>query len=80
MNDQLAGEIKTLVAKIIKVPEDKIDLDANLFADLGVDSMLGVEIFSALDQKYNLDIPEDKLKSVATLNELISLVRQLLSR
>lgn len=76
-NDELRKEIIKLVARIIKLPEEKIDPQANLFTDLGVDSLLGVEIFAALDKKYGLEIPEDKLRQTNTLNDLIGLVRQL---
>ena len=75
MSEELAREIKTLVAKIIKIPEEKITVSANLFTDLGVDSMTGVEILAALDKKYNLDLPEEKLKKVNTLSDLIELVK-----
>ena len=78
--DKLAKEIKTLVAKVIKIPEEKIDPNANLFTELGVDSLLGVEIFAALDKKYNLDVPEEKLKDVSTLNDIIALVKSMFNK
>jgi acyl carrier protein len=77
--DALSKEIKSLVSKVIKIPEEKIDLGANLFADLGIDSLLGVEIFAALDKKYGLDVPEEKLKDINTLGDIINLVRKMLS-
>ena len=79
-NDQLSKEIKSLVSRVIKIPEDKIDLNANLFTELGVDSLLGVEIFAALDKKYGLDVPEGKLKDIRTLKDIIGLVKDLLSK
>lgn len=78
--DKLAKEIKTLVAKVIKIPEEKIDPSANLFSELGVDSLLGVEIFATLDKKYSLDVPEDKLKDVNTINDIIALVKSMLNK
>jgi len=81
MNDErLSKEIKTLVAKIIKVPEANIDLNADLFAQLGVDSLLGVEIIASLDKKYNLDVPEKKLKDIRTVNDIINLVKEFLAK
>jgi len=77
--DQLSDEIKTLVSKVIKVPVEKIDVNANIFTDLGVDSLLGVEIFAALDKKYGLNVPEEKLAQINTLNDVIALVREMLS-
>ena len=60
----------------IKLPEEKIDPNANLFTDLGVDSLLGVEIFASLDKKYGINIPEEKLRDINTLNDIIALVRE----
>lgn len=70
-------EIRELISKIAKVPVEKLTDDMRLFTDLGVDSLMGVEIFAALDQKYNLDIPENKLKDIQTVKDIISLVKEL---
>ncbi len=70
------NEVTSLVAKIIKVPEDKIDPNADLFKDLGIDSLLGVEIFASLDRKYNIDIPENRLEKIKTLNDIIALAKE----
>jgi len=71
------NEIRSIIAKITKLPEDKVFLNSNLFADLGVDSLSGVEIFATLDKKYHLDIPENKLKEVQTVSDLVNLVQSL---
>jgi len=78
--EDLFREIKALVSKVIKVPEEKIDPNVSLFSELGVDSLLGVEIFAALDKKYHIDVPESKLKSVSTLNDIVALVEELKNR
>jgi acyl carrier protein len=78
-DEQLAKEVKALVAKVIKLPEDKIEPNANLFTDLGVDSLLGVEIIASLDRKYGLDVPENRLKDVHTLNDIIALVKEVMA-
>jgi len=78
-NAELRDDIQKLVAKIIKLPVEKVDLNANLFTELGVDSLLGTEIFASLDQKYGIDIPENKLAGIKTLNDIIALVETLKS-
>ena len=75
MNNDFAKEITHLVSRIIKLPEEKIDLNANLFNDLGVDSLIGVEIFADLDKKYGLSLDEDKIKNINTLNDIIEMVK-----
>jgi len=76
-DEQLVKEVKTLVSKVIKLPEEKIDPSANLFSDFGVDSLLGVEIFAALDRKYGISVPEEKLRNINSLNDIVALVKEL---
>ncbi|OGC11442.1 hypothetical protein A3K48_02900 [candidate division WOR-1 bacterium RIFOXYA12_FULL_52_29] len=71
-------EIVALIAKVIKVPQEKVRLETDIFQDLGVDSLLGVEIFAALDKKYQLDIPEARLESISTVKDIVDLVEELL--
>ncbi len=73
-------EIIALVSKIIKVPEDKIDRNADLFKEHSVDSLLGVEIFAALDKKYEIDLPEKKVEKVKTLNDIIAVAKEAVSK
>lgn len=80
MNDELRQEIRKLVAKIVKLPEEKVDPGANLFTDLGVDSLLGVEVFAALDKKYGIQVPEDKLRGINTLNDITNIVQESLAK
>ena len=76
MVNDIGKEIKALVSKVIKIPEEKLSESANLFTDLGVDSLMGVEIFAALDKKYQIDIPEFKLKDIQTLGDIVNLVKE----
>jgi acyl carrier protein len=78
---ELKEDIRQLVAKIVKLPVEKVSYEANLFTELNIDSLLGVEIFAALDKKYGVNIPENQLKTVVTLSDLIDLVaKQLASK
>jgi len=75
--DNLKREIRSLVSKVIKIPEERIADDADLFSDLGVDSLLGVEILASLDKKYKLDIPETRIKDIKTVNDITRVVGEL---
>ena len=77
---EIEQDIRSLVAKIIKMEESKIDPDANIFREYGVDSLLGVEILAGLDKKYGIDVPEEKIRQVKTLNEIIALTKEQIAR
>ena len=78
--EQLAREVTELVARVIKRPVEQLDPNADLFTELGIDSLLGVEIIASLDRKYGLDVPEKKLKDVHTLNDIVKLVEEFLGK
>ncbi|MBU0574211.1 MAG: acyl carrier protein [Candidatus Margulisiibacteriota bacterium] len=80
MGEELKKEIRATVSKVIKMPEEKIGDDTDLFSELGVDSLLGVEILANLDKKYKLDIPENRLKKIRTLNNIVEVVNDLLEK
>jgi acyl carrier protein len=73
---EIEQEIKSLVAKIIKRDEKSIDPNANIFTEYGVDSLLGVEILAGLDKKYGLDVPEQKLREIKTLNDIVRIAKE----
>lgn len=70
-------EIIAVVAKVAKIEPKKVTLESDLFNDLNIDSLLAVEILSALDRKYNLDIPEDRLTGIKKVKDIVSLVKEL---
>ena len=77
---EIEQEIMSMVAKIIKRDEKSIDPNANIFTEYGIDSLLGVEILAGLDKKYGIDVPEQKLREIKTLNDIVRLARELISK
>lgn len=80
MATELESELKTLVSKVIKVPEDKINPETDFFRDLKIDSLLAVEILASIDRKYGIDIPEQKVNKIRTLNDIVLVVNECISK
>ena len=73
-------EIKTLIAEIIEKGPDEVTPEAKFFEDLGVDSMMALEILAAIEKKYKISIPEEKLAQLTTLNETIAVAKEYLAK
>ena len=69
-------DIRALIADIIEIEPDKIDPDASLVEDLGMDSMMALEILASLEKKYKIKIPEEELPKITTLNRAIELAKK----
>ena len=68
---QLKEEIRALIAEIAEI--DAIPDDTH-FKDLGIDSMMGVEIVAAIERQYRVKIGDEELKEVSTLNKSYAIV------
>ena len=80
MNTNLETELKALVARVIKLPIDKVTAKADFYTDIKIDSLLAVEILAAIDQKYGIDIPETNIKGIRNLADLTKIVQELLDK
>lgn len=71
--DTIRDELRAHLANILYLEVDEIDGDAT-FTDLGLDSVLGVELVSLINSTYGLDERLDTMHEHATLNQLTSYV------
>jgi len=74
--DPVAARVLTLVAEKTGYPQDMLDLDLDLEADLGVDTVKQAEMFATIRDAW--DIPRDpklKLRDFPTLRHVIQFVR-----
>ncbi len=67
-------EVMEIVSTVIEKKPSEIPPDAHLVQDIGADSMMALEILAALEKKYRIVIPEDKLKEMTTFNKIVAMV------
>ena len=69
-------EVAELIARIIEMDPGQIDPNAHLVEDLGMDSMMALEILAAIEKKFRIKIPEDDLPKITNVNQAISLTKK----
>jgi len=77
-NLTLEKELREIIAKIVEIEPDKITLEAKFVEDLGMDSMMALEILAAMEKKYRIQIPEEKLNMLRSLKDAVKLTREYL--
>lgn len=70
----IAEELKTLVAEIIEVDRERLTPETDFVRDLEMDSLMSLELLTALEKKYAIRIPEESLPEFATLAGVINVV------
>ena len=72
----IENEIKNLVAEIIEKDPGEIKPDSRFVEDLGVDSMMALEILAGVEKKYKIAIPEEKLAEFKTLDSVVKIAKE----
>ena len=78
--ENLDEEIRAIIAEVLEKDPSSITPDARFFEDLGVDSMMALEIMAAIEKKYKITIPEEKLPLMSNLKETIIVAREYLPK
>jgi acyl transferase domain-containing protein len=74
--DPVAGDVVGLVSKLTGYPPELLDLDLDLEADLGVDTVKQAEVFAAVRTRFDIDRDDSlKLRDFPTLNHIIGWIR-----
>jgi len=72
--EQIRTEVKRLIAEVTEREPEEIT-DTALFADeLGVDSLMAMEVMVAVDKKYKINIPEDEFATIKNVDDTVTVV------
>jgi NAD(P)-dependent dehydrogenase (short-subunit alcohol dehydrogenase family)/acyl carrier protein len=75
--DPVVDKVLEIVAAQTGYPTDMLDLDADLEADLGVDTVKQAETFAAIREEYNIERDDTlALRDYPTLNHVIGFVHE----
>jgi len=70
MSADLKEKLRAIVAEVSEI--DDIP-DAKPFADLGIDSMMAIEIVAEVERQYKVSVPEEELKSLTDFQSVYDL-------
>lgn len=78
--ENLEEDITAIVAEVTELEESEIweRRDADFFKDLEIDSLLALEILALIEKKFKVQIPEEKLVDITSLNATIEMTRSTL--
>lgn len=77
MSDELMQRVIKVIAATKRIPAESVTIDSD-FATLGIDSMDAVEILFALENEFDVNIPDDEVRSVRDIRGMCDGVERLL--
>jgi acyl carrier protein len=74
--EEIATRVRKVLAEQLAVDEAQVVPDARFAEDLNADSLDLVEAVLALEEEWNIDIPEEEMEGVKTVGQAVALVEQ----
>ncbi len=71
---QVREEVKRLIAELTEREIGEITDTALFVDDLGVDSLMAIEVMVALDKRYKIDIPEAEFNKIKNVDDAVAVV------
>jgi len=72
--EEILAKVKGVVAEKLNVGEDQVTGDAKFVEDLGADSLDQVELIMALEDEFELKIPEDEAEKLNTVGSAVAYI------
>ena len=60
-----------IIANQLQIDEDQVTADASFMDDLGADSLDTVELIMALEEEFNIEIPDSDAEKIRTVQDAI---------
>jgi acyl carrier protein len=73
---EIESRVRKVLAEQLAVDEAQVVADARFAEDLNADSLDLVEAVLALEEEWNIEIPEDEMDGVKTVGQAVELVAQ----
>ncbi|MGI6452150.1 MAG: acyl carrier protein [Syntrophomonadaceae bacterium] len=72
-------EVRQIIVEIKDIPEEEISLESRFDEDLEADSLDVVEMLMLLEEKFDIQIPEEVAESLKTVKDAVDYIEERLS-
>lgn len=72
----ILDKIKEMIVEQLGVSADEIRMETNLMKDLEADSLDAVEIIMAIEDEYDIEIPDEEAEQFQTISDIVNYVEK----
>lgn len=70
----IEAKVKSIIADQLGVGEDEIKPASSFIEDLGADSLDIVELVMAMEEEFEIEIPDDQAENIKTVGDAINYI------
>lgn len=73
--EEIFDKVKEIIIEQLGVSESAITTEASFIDDLGADSLDIVELIMALEEEFDLEIPDTDAEKVVTVGDVVEYIK-----
>ncbi len=74
-SEDIFEKVKEIIIEQLGVSETSITTEASFIDDLGADSLDIVELIMALEEEFDLEIPDNDAEKVVTVGDVVDYIK-----
>ena len=74
--EEIFEKVKGTIVEQLGVAEATVTLEASFIDDLGADSLDIVELIMALEEEFDLEIPDADAEKIVTVNDVVEYIKE----
>ncbi len=71
----LDSRVSAIIVELLGVTKEELAPEASFIDDLGADSLDIVELVMAMEEEFDIEIPDDDAEKIQTIKDVISYVK-----
>ncbi|NLC56212.1 MAG: acyl carrier protein [Armatimonadetes bacterium] len=75
MDDSVFERVRALVVEKLDVSESEVTPEASFVEDLGADSLAVVELVMALEEEFDIEIPDEESEKIKTVGQAVTHIK-----
>ncbi len=68
--------VKEIIVEQLGVDEEEVTMEASFIEDLGADSLDIVELIMALEEEFDLEIPDEDAEKLRTVGDAVEYIKE----
>jgi acyl carrier protein len=73
---EIFEKVQTIISEQLGVEKIQVTQNANFANDLGADSLDTVELVMAIEEAFNIEIPDETAEQISNLQQAVDFIRQ----
>lgn len=75
-SEEVFEKVKSIIVEQLGVAENAVTLEASFIDDLGADSLDIVELIMALEEEFDMEIPDSDAEKIVTVNDVVDYIKE----